>query len=134
MTKAAQAASSARLLLDSGDADGACNRAYYAMFDAARSALMARGHPPGKTHRGILAAFSDQMVRSGALPKDLGRFLKRAETYRFVADYGSDSVTLDEARVLVGEAERFIAAIREWITPDEQDTSSEDRSTTGDGE
>ena len=41
--KAMQAAASARLLLASGDADGACNRAYYAMFDAARAAILASG-------------------------------------------------------------------------------------------
>lgn len=35
IAKATQAAQSAKVLLDTGDADGACNRAYYAMFDAA---------------------------------------------------------------------------------------------------
>ena len=43
--KAIRAVSSARLLLASGDADGACNRAYYAMFDAARAALLASDAP-----------------------------------------------------------------------------------------
>ena len=42
--KAQTAASSAKILLDSKDLDGACNRAYYAMFDAARAALIATGH------------------------------------------------------------------------------------------
>ncbi|MDZ7919671.1 HEPN domain-containing protein [Rhodoferax sp.] len=32
MAKADRALASAKLLLDSGDVDGACNRAYYAMF------------------------------------------------------------------------------------------------------
>lgn len=36
MAKARTACASARLLLERGDTDGACNRAYYAMFDAAR--------------------------------------------------------------------------------------------------
>ncbi len=45
MAKARQAAVSARVLLDTVDADGACNRAYYAMFDAARAALLASGAP-----------------------------------------------------------------------------------------
>ena len=35
LRKAVTALSSAKLLLHSGDADGACNRAYYTMFDAA---------------------------------------------------------------------------------------------------
>lgn len=50
MAKAIQAAASARVLLEIGDADGACNRAFYAMFDAARAALLASGHDVGKTH------------------------------------------------------------------------------------
>lgn len=40
MAKAARACVSARALLDLNDVDGACNRAYYAMFDAARAALL----------------------------------------------------------------------------------------------
>ena len=38
--KAERAVESARLLLGDGDVDGACNRAYYAMFDAIRAALL----------------------------------------------------------------------------------------------
>src|SRR5262249_2599406 len=33
----------ARLLLQAGDAEGACNRAYYAMFDVAHAPLIAVG-------------------------------------------------------------------------------------------
>jgi hypothetical protein len=51
-------AASAKMLLDSGDTDGACNRAYYAMFDAARAALLASKAPVtpeiAKTHSGLL--------------------------------------------------------------------------------
>ncbi|MFZ4061888.1 MAG: HEPN domain-containing protein [Polynucleobacter sp.] len=41
--KANIAAGSAKILLNAGDFDGACNRSYYAMFDAARAALLASG-------------------------------------------------------------------------------------------
>jgi uncharacterized protein (UPF0332 family) len=41
MAKAGKAASSARSLLELGDTDGVANRAYDAMFDAARAALQA---------------------------------------------------------------------------------------------
>jgi uncharacterized protein (UPF0332 family) len=57
MEKASRAVASARLLLDASDVDGACNRAYYAMPDAARAraALIQSGAPvmPEKdaTHR-----------------------------------------------------------------------------------
>lgn len=60
--KALRAVASARLLLDAGDVDGACNRAYYAMFDAARAALIKSGAPVppevAKTHSGLISAFS----------------------------------------------------------------------------
>ncbi len=36
IAKAGRALESARLLQNAGDVDGACNRAYYAMFDATR--------------------------------------------------------------------------------------------------
>jgi uncharacterized protein (UPF0332 family) len=39
MDKARKALASARILLTAGDSDGATNRAYYAMFDAAIAAL-----------------------------------------------------------------------------------------------
>jgi len=40
LSKAERALVSAKLLLQAGDPDGAGNRAYYAMFDAARAGLM----------------------------------------------------------------------------------------------
>ena len=60
MSKARRALESARFLLSAADPDGACNRAYYAMFDAARAALLvsAAGVPAevAKTHGGLIAA------------------------------------------------------------------------------
>ena len=117
MAKAVQAAISAKVLLDTGDADGASNRAYYAMFDAARAALLASGHEVGKTHQGVLNAFSDRLVKNGPLPKELGRLLKHAETFRYVADYQGDPVELGDAREMVTQAEAFVAAMRTEFLP-----------------
>ncbi len=112
MAKAAQAATSARVLLQTGDADGACNRAYYAMFDAARAALLAIGMEVGKMHRGVLNAFSACFIKDGPLPKDIGRFLKHAETFRYVADYEGSPIGLNDARELVEQAEHIVATVR----------------------
>ncbi len=117
MAKAVQAAISAKVLLDTGDADGASNRAYYAIFDAARAALLASGHEVGKTHKGVLNAFSDRLVKNGPLPKELGRLLKHAETFRYVADYQGDPVELGDAREMVTQAEAFVAAMRTEFLP-----------------
>lgn len=117
MEKAVQAARSASLLLESGDADGACNRAYYAMFDAARAALLASGTDVGKTHRGVLNAFSEQLVKNGPFPKELGRLLKQAETFRYVADYEDDRVELADARRMVEQADTFVSSLVAALPP-----------------
>jgi uncharacterized protein (UPF0332 family) len=119
MTKALQAAASAKVLLKTGDADGACNRAYYAIFDAARAALLASGHEVGKTHRGVLNAFSDHLVRRGPLTKETGRLLKQAETYRYVADYEGSPVEISDALAMVEQADAFVTEIRSKFLPNE---------------
>ncbi len=111
MAKAVQAVASAKILLDIGDADGACNRAYYAMYDAACAALLASGHDVGKTHKGVLNAFSDRLIKNGPFPKEMGRLLKQAEAFRYVADYEGDPVQPDDAQAMVAQAEIFVAAI-----------------------
>lgn len=117
MSKAVQAAASAKVLVDTGDADGACNRAYYAMFDAARAALLSSGHDVGRTHKGVLNAFSEHLVRNGPLPKEMGRLLKQAETRRYVADYEGDPVELTDAWEMVGQATTFVAAMQSQFMP-----------------
>lgn len=120
LAKAEQAAASARLLASSGDADGACNRAYYAMFDAARAALAAAGHDGGRTHKGVINAFSHHLIQNGILAKDLGRLLKQAEVRRYIADYGGDTIESADAAEMVAQADLFIAAIRETLPPSNQ--------------
>jgi uncharacterized protein (UPF0332 family) len=123
MSKAIRASASARALLDLGDVDGACNRAYYAMFDAARAALLAAGAPVqpdlGKTHAGLIAAFGLQLVKNGPITKELGRLLKRAEEIRLVADYKGDSVEFEDAREMVEQAAIFVDAMRTEFMPPE---------------
>ncbi len=123
MAKADRACSSARALLDLGDVDGACNRAYYAMFDASRAALLGAGAPVrpdiGKTHSGLINAFSDHLIKNGPISKEMGRLLKRAEEIRLVADYKGDSVELSDAQEMVEQAETFVAAMRAEFMPDD---------------
>jgi uncharacterized protein (UPF0332 family) len=78
--KALRASASAKLLLRDGDADGACNRAYYAMFAAARAALQSAGiqAESARTHSGLIAAFGLHLVKPGQVSLELGRILNRA--------------------------------------------------------
>lgn len=79
--KAHRALASAKLLLDSGDVEGACNRAYYAMFDAAGAALLSIQAPVPtevvRTHSGLIAAFSLHLVKPGLIAVEHGRSLNK---------------------------------------------------------
>ena len=116
MVKAVQAAASAKVLLDSGDADGACNRAYYAMFDAARAALLASGAQPGneiaRTHSGLISAFSLHLVKTGRVSVELGKVFNRTQELRTVADYKGDPIERDDAAWAVKQAAEFVQTIR----------------------
>lgn len=116
LRKAVTALSSAKLLLQSGDADGACNRAYYTMFDAARASLMAFQRSDEvltiKTHSGLIASFSFQLVKPGLIDLEFGKALNKVEDLRLIADYKGDAITLDDAGWAVEQAELFVAAVR----------------------
>lgn len=132
MTKADTACSSARALLELGDVDGASNRAYYAMFDAARAALLASGAPVepdiGRTHSGLIGAFGKYLVKNGPVSKDMGRLLNRAHEIRQVADYNGESVEPADAREMVEQAEAFVSAMRAEFMPD--DSNDDDHGMT----
>ena len=115
MTKAHRALASAEKLLADDDADGACNRAYYAMFDAARAALIASKAPVppevAKTHSGLIAAFSLHLVKPNLFPEELGRSLNKAEDLRLVADYKGDSVGTEDVQWAVQQARAFVEEV-----------------------
>jgi uncharacterized protein (UPF0332 family) len=116
LDKADKALSSARLLLNAGDSDGASNRAYYAMFDAAIAALVwagaATADKPPKTHSGLIGAFGLHLVQAGLLPTAFGRSLNRVQELQLTGDYLAAPVPTDKAEWAVREAETFVAAVR----------------------
>jgi uncharacterized protein (UPF0332 family) len=121
MHKASRAVASARLLLDAGDVDGACNRAYYGMFDAARAALHWSGAPVeptvAKTHSALISAFSLHLVKTGRLPVDLGKALNRAAEIRLIADYTGDEVTAEKAQWAIQQAALFVEVVQRELAP-----------------
>ena len=109
LERADQAAKSARLLLEHGDTGGATSRAYYAMFDAARAALVATGHELPKTHRGLISAFSLHLVKGGLISIEYSRDLNQAERLRLIADYIGDPIERPTASEMIDRAERFVS-------------------------
>ena len=121
MANAERAAASGKLLLEAGDADGACNRAYYAMFDAARAALLASEAPVEaeitRTHGGLISCFSLHLVKPGRVSVELGRALNRVEEIRLIADYKGDTVEPQQAAWAVEQAAAFVHAMRAAFIP-----------------
>ncbi len=116
MCKADQALASASQLLAAGDHDSACNRAYYAMFDAAQAALRAANiadvATAAKTHRGLISAFGQHLVLGGHVASELGSSLNKVERLRLLADYTGDPVSPEDSAWAVSEAATFVDAIR----------------------
>src|SRR5260370_28553520 len=117
LERAQRAVESAKLLLDAGDVNGACNRAYYAMFDAARAALIATQKPPEseaiKTHSGLISASSPHLVKTGHASLELGKSFSKVADIRLVADYSDEEVSPDRAEGAIEHAGALVGATRQ---------------------
>ena len=117
LQKARRALTGARVLLQAGDTEGACNRAYYAMFDAAHAALITAGvelsAAPIKTHNGLIAAFGQHLVRGQHLPADYGASFNKVQRLRQLADYTGEPISIGDATWALEQAQAFAHAITE---------------------
>ncbi len=117
LEKADRAIASGDILLREGDAEGACNRAYYAMFNAARAGLFLVSAPlavtEGKSHSGLHAAFNQYLVKPGHITQPLGAAFRRAEKLRQISDYLGDPVPGDTAELVLADARAFVQEIKE---------------------
>lgn len=114
--KATAAARSAHTLFQDGDFDGAANRAYYAMFSAARGFLEAGGHIDAtrvRKHSAVLRLFSLHAVKTGAVDAQLNKALNRAFEERAKADYDGDSVLREDVAATIELMDRLLADLAE---------------------
>ena len=121
MAKAERALASARLLLADGDINGAVNRAYYAMFEAAHAALLTECptiNPAGiRTHTAVISAFGRHLVKTGRLPAEVGKAMNRVEQIRLLADYTGEEVGHERADWAVAQAEVLVNTVRDVMNP-----------------
>ena len=119
MWKAERALSEAVLLLQAGKTEGACNRAYYAMHDAAHAALFATGFETPdaiiKAHHTLIAEFGKRLVLGGQIDAAHGRAFNKVQEMRLVSDYSAEPPPHDKAQEAVEKAEALVAAIRSLI-------------------
>ena len=120
LAKAARALDVASLVLESGAADDAVNRAYYSAFHVARALVeLVEPNSGGKTHKPVLNAFSNHYVRTGKLPKEYGAKINKAMSARHVADYQGDSITEEEAATHIAFAQELLDRALEFIPSSE---------------
>lgn len=112
--KSRRALRSARLDLRDGDVDGAVNRSYYAMLNAAQAGLLRAGVPEDKlpkTHSGLISAFGEHVVKSGKVDPEFGRSINKTEALRLRADYTGVELDTTTAEEVLVSAERFVQAV-----------------------
>jgi uncharacterized protein (UPF0332 family) len=119
LSKARRALASARLLLADGDTEGASNRAYYAMFDAAHAALL-HADPnlnpaTTKTHRGLIAAFGERLVKTGLIQAELGRSINQVERIRLLADYTGEAIDREKVQWAIDRADALLVVVSGFV-------------------
>jgi len=110
--KAVDCVEDSQILLDNDRAATAAARAYYAMFHAATAVLNVRGIKR-KSHRGILSAFGEYIVKPGLIEQHFHQFLLEAFDTRQQADYEPiANVDKQQAQEILDNAIDFVDACR----------------------
>lgn len=105
----------ARKIFEIGLYDDAVSRAYYAMYYAAKAALLTRGIDL-RRHSSTVAKFNELFVYPGLVEAKYLRYLGRAETARERSDYAPFSRIDQNGAVEVLEtADAFIAKMKELV-------------------
>jgi uncharacterized protein (UPF0332 family) len=105
----------AQVMFDSGHFYGAANRIYYACFYAVVALLLTKNLSSGK-HGGVMGLFNMHFVKSGDIPKDMGKFYSRIFDNRLESDYGEPmEAEPDEIRQDLATAREFIDLIAKMI-------------------
>lgn len=89
------------------------NRLYYACFHAAQAALYARGWNP-QSHGHVQTLLGRELIKTGAVSREFGRFYNDMETYRRRVDYGSGGVERATTELIEGTTD-FLTVMRQVV-------------------
>ena len=91
------------------------------MFDAAHAALIGSGVHLNlatiKTHRGLIAAFGQHLVKPGLFTSELGQWLNQVERVRLIADYTGEAIEEEQVHWVIEHAKLFVEAIQQQLAP-----------------
>lgn len=115
LEKASRSLQAAKGLNETGFAEFASSRAYYAMFYIAEAFLEGEGLSFSR-HSAVIAAFGQQFARTGRVPVEFHRYLITAEQTRLRADYNIEpNLTQADAAQLIARAEQFLEFAQQQI-------------------
>jgi uncharacterized protein (UPF0332 family) len=117
LEKAEEFLKAAQRCLEEGWYNAAVSRAYYAIFQAAQTALTSAGiDRPWWSHGGLQATFSTELVRRRKLyPLSLVHHLIEAMELRHTADYSDIQIPPRRATRIVRAAAEFLHHVKEVI-------------------
>ena len=118
LEKAQEAIAAAQLLIEASCLQSAANRAYYAVFHAARAALIAAHlSSPERvwSHLLIQGGFSQLVHRQKIYPAHLLSDIAWLRTVRELADYQQDMVSSRMAREAVKRAAVFVKTVIQQV-------------------
>jgi len=116
MERAYQTLNTAQLLREQNtDTASIVNRAYYAMFYAALALLATIGEETSK-HSGVMALFDRHFIKTGVLPKEMGKFLHTAFDVRQTGDYEDrPEISQAMAEQILEFAVKFVKSVEEKL-------------------
>ena len=120
LESAVESVSDARRILTIGIPRQAARLAYYAQFHAAQALIFERTNKVAKTHRGVDTLFHKLAQAEPGLPSQLAATLTVAYHFKEAADYETGiagAVSNEDASQAIETAERFVAAVRQTLTP-----------------
>lgn len=87
LSRAKETLEEANELVNSGHLYGAANRIYYACFYAVVALILTKNLSSSK-HSGVIGLFNKNFVKTGDIPKEMGKFYSRMFDNRLESDYG----------------------------------------------
>jgi uncharacterized protein len=115
LQKADEALEAARVMLEKQMLSFAMNRIYYALYYSVQALMAFKGVHFSK-HGQVKGYFNREFIKSGILPKEIGRFYNKAFEYRQKFDY-VDFVMPEQSMVseYYEMAQKVVCQIRQYL-------------------
>jgi uncharacterized protein (UPF0332 family) len=117
MQRADRFLESADILLEHGDYESSVSRTYYAMFYSVEALLLTKDLS-FSSHKGVISSFGEHFIKTGILPREMGRELNLAFQKRQLGDYEyAFVISKDDAAGMLETGRRFVETIRGHLGP-----------------